>query len=461
MFTSQPKRELWEPLISVEERIEAGKQLRQKVPRASHANFNPANRKDPVALLIESNKDRVEELLPIRYARMLESPFAFLRGSAIVMASDLASTPVSGVEVQCCGDCHLMNFGLYATPERNLVFDINDFDETLPAPWEWDVKRLAASIVVAGRYRGMQEKQCRSAVLNMLRTYRDKLRKYSTMRILEIWYNRLDEISIRGTFKDDREVIKQMDATVAKARMRIHQRVFPKLSEIVDGKRVIKDEPPLIYHVRNTDGEIIEANQFFVDYRSTLSDHMKALLDRYQLVDIAMKVVGVGSVGTRCLIGLFMGGKDDALFLQFKEARTSVLEQYTEKSVYANNGERIVSGQRLLQTVSDIFLGWTRGPGNREYYVRQLKDMKGSLNLEVQEFDGFTNYALLCGWALAKSHAKSGGAPEITGYIGKSDELPEAIADFAFLYADQTGKDYEALKDAERKGLITKTEEIF
>jgi len=461
MFNSQPKRALWEPLVSVENRIEAGKELREKVPRASHAEFNRTHRADPIELLIESNQDRLPELLPIRYGRMLQSPFAFLRGSAIVMASDLSHTPASGIEVQCCGDCHLMNFGMYATPERNLVFDINDFDETLPAPWEWDLKRLAASVVVAGRHRGFSEKECRKAAVTVCNTYKEKVRKYATMRILEIWYNRLDGASITDVFGNDHEIMKQLEAATTKSKIKIHDHVFPKLSEVIDGKRVIKDEPPLIYHMRDTEERIKVASQFFVDYRATLADHMKSLFDRYQLLDVAVKVVGVGSVGTRCLIGLFMGDENDALFLQFKEARRSVLEPYADKSVYANHGERIVNGQRLLQTVSDIFLGWTTGPGGREYYVRQLKDMKGSAHIESQDFNLFSNYAMMCSWALAKSHAKSGGAPEISGYIGKSDELPEAIADFAFAYADQTEKDYEALKVAEQEGAIEKSDEIF
>jgi hypothetical protein len=281
------------------------------------------------------------------------------------------------------------------------------------------------------------------------------------MRILEIWYNRLDEASIRDSFPDDREIVKRLDAVTPAAKMRIHEHVFPKLSEVLNGKRVIKDEPPLIYHVRDTEEQIRDAHEFFINYRDTLGDHMKSLLDRYQLMDVAMKVVGVGSVGTRCLIGLFMGEQDDALFLQFKEARASVLEAYANKSVYSNHGERIVNGQRLLQTVSDIFLGWTTGPDAREFYVRHLKDMKGSANLESQDFNIFNNYVMICAWALAKSHAKSGGAPEISGYIGKSDELPEAISDFGFLYAEQTEKDYEALKIAERGGLITRSEDIL
>jgi len=461
MVDIKPKRELWEPLISIQDRIEAGKRQRVNVPRAAHAELSFSNgRPDPISLLIASNHDRVEELLPIRYGRMMHSPFAFMRGSAIVMASDLSHTPNSGIEVQCCGDCHLMNFGVYATPERNLVFDINDFDETLPAPWEWDLKRLASSFVVAGRYRGFSDKECRKAVLALCRTYRDKMKKYSGMRILEIWYSRLDEDSLRAAFKEDKMQMKRMNAIAEKARRKTHEIVFPKLSEIKDGKRVIKDEPPLIYHLRDTEERIKSAHKFFARYRSTLSDDMRSLFDRYQLMDVAVKVVGVGSVGTRCLIALFMGGEDDALFLQFKEARKSVLEPYSLKSVYANDGERIVNGQKLLQAVSDIFLGWTKGPGDREYYVRQLQDMKGSTTIESHYPAILINYALICGWTLAKSHAKSGGAPEITGYIGKSDELPEAIADFALAYADLTKKDYDALKMAEKNGLIEATKEF-
>ncbi len=446
-----PKRKIWQPLPSIQERMELGKKQRLTTPREAHANTAPSEgRTDPIQLLIDSSAGRVENLLPIRYGRMLQSPFAFLRGSAIVMAEDLSHTPSSDIYVQCCGDCHLMNFGGYATPERNQVFDINDFDETLPAPFEWDVKRLAASVIVAGRYKEFNEKENKKAAFAAVKTYTDEINAFAKMRQLEIWYNRLDEASVIKMFKTDKEFVKRVKSITEKARHRTHEFVFPRLSEMKNGKRRILDDPPLIYHPIDEERIVESGNVFFDEYYNSLTDDKKSLLDRYKLEDIALKVVGVGSVGTRCFIGLFNVSDDDAIILQFKEGNRSVLEKYAGNSVYANHGERIVNGQHLMQTVSDIFLGWTNSRSGIDFYVRQLRDMKASANIE-----GFTpvflkDYSSLCGWALAKSHAKAGRSPEIAGYVGKSDAFAKAVTEFSVQYADQTEKDYELLKVAEK-----------
>jgi uncharacterized protein (DUF2252 family) len=450
-----PERKIWESLPSVAQRIETGKKQRSKMSRESHAEWNPsADRTDPIRILIDSSAGRVEELIPIRYGRMLQSSFSFLRGSAAVMAKDLSETQNSGVIVQCCGDCHLNNFGGYATPERNQVFDINDFDETLPAPFEWDVKRLVASIVVAGRYKGFSDKDNKRAAFNSVKTYTQKIREFSSMRQLEIWYNRIDESSIAEMFKSDPEFVKKAKKTSIKAKERTNEFVFPKISELRNGKRKIVDVPPLIYHPDNTEQLIQSAYTFFDSYYFSLPDDRKSLLSRYKLEDAALKVVGVGSVGTRCMIGLFALSDSDAIILQFKEAGRSVLENYAGDSLYKNHGERVVNGQRLMQTVSDIFLGWTITKNGIHFYVRQLRDMKTSAHIENFTPQILEDYAALCGWALAKSHAKAGRSPEITGYIGKSNIFSNAVTDFAVRYADQTDSDFALLKNAEKNGRI-------
>jgi uncharacterized protein (DUF2252 family) len=446
-----PERRVWEPLPTLEERIEAGKKQRLITPREAHANMAPEKgRKDPVQLLIDAAKGRVERLVPIRYGRMLHSSFAFLRGSAVVMAEDLSNVPNSGVIVQCCGDCHLMNFGGYATPERNQVFDINDFDETLPAPFEWDVKRLAASIVVAGRYKGFSEKENKKAALSAVKTYTEKIREFSQMRQLEIWYNHIDDTAIAKMFKADPEFVRKEKSIAQKARERAHEFAFPKIAIQKDGRRRIIDEPPLIYHSPQSDKMIETAHSFFDAYYLSLPDDKKSLLKRYRLEDVALKVVGIGSVGTHCLIGLFVNNDKDAVVLQFKEGNNSVLEKYAGNSIYKNHGARIVNGQRLMQTVSDIFLGWTVNKDGTEFYIRQLRDMKASVNIDNFTPSLLKDYASLCAWALAKSHAKAGQSPEITGYIGKSNIFANAVADFAVKYADQTDKDFALLQKAEK-----------
>ena len=445
------KRKIWEPLPSIQERMELGKNQRLTTPREAHATMAPAEgRADPIQLLIDLDSGRVPRLIPIRYGRMLQSPFAFLRGSAVVMAEDLYNTPCSDIYVQCCGDCHLMNFGGYATPERNQVFDINDFDETLPAPFEWDVKRLAASIIVAGRYKEFNAKEIKKSAFAAVKTYANKINSFAAMRQLEIWYNRLDEAFIIKMFKTDREFVKRFKSITEKARHHTHEFAFPRLSEIKNGKRRILDDPPLIYHPKDNDKLVETGNVFFDEYYNSLTDDKKSLLDRYRLEDIALKVVGVGSVGTRCLIGLFNVNDEDAIILQFKEGKQSVLEKYAGKSAYSNHGERIVNGQRLMQTVSDIFLGWTNSKSGFDFYVRQLRDMKASANIELFTPNFLKDYSILCGWTLAKSHAKAGRSPEIAGYVGKSDAFATAITEFAIQYAEQTEKDYQLLIAAEK-----------
>jgi uncharacterized protein (DUF2252 family) len=450
-----PERKIQEPLPSLAERMEKGRNQRLLTPMDAHATMAPsAGRKDPIQLIIDSGVGRLEALLPIRYGRMLKSPFAFLRGSAIVMAEDLSNIPDSGIIVQCCGDCHLMNFGGYATPERNQVFDINDFDETLPAPFEWDVKRLAASVVVAGRYKSFTGKENRKAALSAVQMYGDKIKEFAGMRQLEIWYNHIDEAAILEMFRRDREFIRREKFISEMARAHTHEFVFPRISELKNGKRRILDDPPLIYHPPDSEKLIERGYGFFHDYFHSLPDDRQSLLKRYQLEDIALKVVGVGSVGTRCLIGLFSNNEQDAIILQFKEGNQSVLEKYAGNSVYGNHGERIVNGQRLMQTVSDIFLGWTKTRDGIEFYVRQLRDMKSSANYEKFTPKLLTDYAALCGWALAKSHAKAGMSAEISGYIGKGEAFSKAVTEFAEHYADRTEKDFEMMKKAEKNKRI-------
>jgi uncharacterized protein (DUF2252 family) len=446
-----PERKMWDPIPTVEQRMDRGKKQRLITPRDAHATMAPKQgRVDPIQLLIDTSAGRVLKLLPIRYGRMLQSPFAFLRGSAVVMAEDLSNIPCSEIYVQCCGDCHLMNFGGYATPERNQVFDINDFDETLPAPFEWDVKRLAASIIVAGRYKNFPDKENKKAAYGAVKTYTDKMREFLSLHQLEIWYNRIDEAAVAHMFRSDTVFVNRIKEITKKARHHTHESVFPRISEMKNGKRRILDDPPLIYHPSDSDLLISSASGFFEDYYHSLTDDKKSLLNRFRFEDAALKVVGVGSVGTRCLIGLFTFSDNDALILQFKEGNKSVLENYTEGSIYKNHGERVVNGQRLMQTVSDIFLGWTTGRDGNEFYVRQLRDMKASANIEKFTPTILKDYSSLCAWALAKSHAKAGRAPEISGYIGKTDDFAVAVTEFAVQYADQTEKDYELMKAAEK-----------
>ena len=444
--------------LSYAERLELGKSLRQKVPRVEHASWDPtSDRRDPIEILEQSNQGRVPELTPIRFGRMLRSPFAFLRGAPAMMASDLSGTPATDVTVQASGDCHLVNFGLFATPERNLVFDINDFDESLRATWEWDLKRLAASFVVAGRTSGLSEANCGEAAERAARSYRQHLREFSTMSPLEIWYFQVNAQYLIDSAPDakSRERREQM---TAKARTRVGERLLPKITEQVEGHYRFVENPPIVErYTTDNQRELIWGG---IDgYRQSLSEERRFAFDRYRLEDFARRVVGVGSVGTRCYVALLVCDDHNPLFLQIKEARQSVLEPYAEKTPFANQGQRVVVGQRMIQAASDIFLGWLRGGDGHDYYVRQMRDMKFTMPVEELDSANFAQYAEICGWTLARAHAKSGDAATISGYLGNSDKFDAAIRQFAVAYADQTEADYHALEEARRAGRIEVCEE--
>ena len=438
----------------IEERLRAGRGLREKVARKSQAGWTPsAKRPDPVDLLIESDAGRIPKLLPIRYGRMRQSPFAFLRGAAAIMAYDLAQMPRTGLTVQACGDCHIMNFGAFATPERNLIFDINDFDETLQAPWEWDVKRLAASVVLASRELGMGRGRCEDAVHTLAQSYRKHMRRYAHMRALEVWYSHMDaEVFIEES--KSAAAKKRWEEVEHKARLQTAEHIFPKIADVINGRTRIVDHPPLIYHTRESDLMQKQVTKMFHDYRETLPAERRVILDRYHIIDVARKVVGVGSVGTRCAVALLMAGEHDPMLLQFKEALPSVLEPYAGKSRYANHGERVVTGQRILQSAGDVFLGWTSNSEGRSYYFRQLRDMKMKIDLETMTKTDWLEYVGICGWTLARAHARSGDAAIIAGYLGKSDAFDSALAKFAASYAAQADRDYAALVKAIRAGRL-------
>ena len=430
---------------TVRERMAMGKALRERVGRAEHAKWKVVpHRPEVIALLKKSDVGRVESLLPIRYGRMRQSPFAFYRGAAMLMACDLAGTPSTKLRVQACGDCHLLNFGGFGAPDRRLVFDINDFDETLPAPWEWDVKRLAASVVLAGRFIGAKESQCEEATRATVASYRTRIREFANMRAMDAWYSRLDAEVFIDEAKDaeDKEYWRKLEV---EAIGQIAEYIFPKITVNVHGQRRIKDRPPLVVHPKEIATIDKRVRKMFAQYRLTLGEERRVILDRYTIVDIARKVVGVGSVGTRCDVALLMASEDDPLFLQFKEARASVLAEYAGPSRYKNQGERVVTGQRMLQSASDVFLGWTQDSEGRFYYFRQLRDMKMKFDLESMTKSEWMEYVEICGWTLARAHARTGDAAKIGGYLGKSDAFDEAVAKFAEAYANQTEKDYETL----------------
>jgi uncharacterized protein (DUF2252 family) len=444
-------------LPSAEARCAAGKELRTRVPRESHARWQPgSNRPDPIEILIASNKRRLPDLVPIRHARMLTSPFAFFRGSAAVMASDLSLTPATGLRVQACGDCHLMNFGGFGTPERQMNFSINDFDETLPAPWEWDLKRLAASFVIAGRYINLKEREALAAAHSAVLSYRRRMASFAEMNAFDLWYHRVDIAEVLAAFPEAAK--KRLEARIEKVRARsVAEHDFPKLAESDGVNCKIKHAPPLICQLPTNEraGAHINIVEALKAYRETLADHRRVLLDRFHLQDFAIKVVGVGSVGTECYIALFMAADNDPLFLQAKQANASVLEPYAGRSHYSNHGERVVKGQRLMQSASDIMLGWTAGTvRGLHYYVRQLHDMKVSPIVETMEPETLSAYGKLCGWTLARAHARSGDAAMISGYLGRSDEFDQAIVKFATAYADQTESDYELMREAARTGRL-------
>jgi uncharacterized protein (DUF2252 family) len=455
--------------LTVAERTARGKAARTEVPRSSHATFDPPeHRPDPIELLEEQATTRVPELVPIRYGRMLVSPFTFYRGAAKIMAQDLASTPRSGLLVQCCGDAHLSNFGVFASPERRLVFDINDFDETLPGPWEWDVKRLAASMLIAARDNGYRATDQEQIVLDCVGQYREAIRNFSGMNNLEVWYAHLEIESLlqerAAQFKAAQ--VKRTEKQLAKARTRDSMSASAKLTEMVDGHMRIVDQSPLIVPISvlagdRTEEVFAEQRKLIRAYRNTLEYDRRVLLEQFELSDFARKVVGVGSVGTRAWIALLIGRDGaDPLFLQLKEAEASVLEEHLGNSEFRNHGQRVVTGQRLMQATSDIFLGWLRVPAGldgqpRDFYARQLKDWKGSAEIDQMLPQGMGIYGKLCGWTLARAHARSGDRIAITSYLGKTDTFDRAILEFSQAYADQNERDYNALVAAVKSGRIT------
>ena len=452
------------------ERAARGAQARAEVPRESHADFTvPARRPDPIALLEEQAKARVPELVPVRWGRMMVSPFTYYRGAALPMASDLATTPVSGLTVQACGDAHLSNFGVFGSAERNLVFDVNDFDETLPGPWEWDVKRLAASMEVAARSNGFSDKQRRKIVAGTVAGYRQAMRDFAGMPQLGIWYARADIDQLRAQFEsklDDRQR-KLVAKGTAKARTRDSMEELGKLTTSVDGQLRIMADPPLLVPIEDLLADPSqrsalesEIHNIMSKYRRTLATDRRYLIDQYEFVHLARKVVGVGSVGTRCWIVLMLGrDESDPLFLQVKEAEESVLSRFLGASEFANMGQRVVAGQRLMQASSDIFLGWHRVAAGldgkqRDFYVRQLRDWKFSLDVDAMVPGGMRMYGALCGWTLARAHARSGDAIAIAAYLGGSDVFDQAIAQFAAAYADQNERDHDAVLEAVKAGRI-------
>ena len=451
---------------AVAQRQADGRQARKVAPRTSHGEWKPApDRPDPIALLRAQDESRLENLVPIRWGRMSASPFTFYRGSAALMAADLAPVPRTGLEVQLCGDAHLANFGLYGSPERAVLFDVNDFDETLPGPFEWDLKRLAASFVLASRENGFDEDVARETALASVRSYREHMTTYAEMRELDVWYSSVvaDDLleMLRGGAlsgaapKSARTQAKTAEKTLAKARTRTSLQAAGKLTEVVDGVRRIVDQPPLVMHFDELqDAERIHT--LFGQYKRSLADDRRTLIDRFDIADVAHKVVGVGSVGTRCIIGLLLGRDgDDPLLLQVKEAGPSVLEPYLGSSRYTHSGHRVVAGQRLMQAASDIFLGWMTGqPGGRHFYWRQLRDMKGSIDTAVLKPSGLESLATACGWTLARGHARSGRRIAIASYLGVSDRFDQAIADFAEAYANQAEKDHALVLKAIKAGKI-------
>jgi uncharacterized protein (DUF2252 family) len=451
------------PYLSPAERRAKGKALRDAVPRQAQAGWKaPKGRRDPVDITLAANEGRIPNLVPIRHGRMAASPFAFYRGSAALMAADLATTPTSGIRVQACGDAHLMNFGGFATPERNIIFDINDLDETLPAPFEWDLKRLAASVVIAAQYLKLPASDAARVATDVVREYREWMENYASMRALDVWYDKID-MQAYDDRAGDPALVKKVRKEAAK-RIEEAQRktepefLYPKFVSEEGTAPRIKDEPPLIFHPK---AELIPNlrtgfDEAIAAYRESLPEQTRTLFDRYHLVDVAIKVVGVGSVGTVCGILLLLAADDDPLFLQSKEAGASVLEPYAGKSVYPNHGQRVVTGQRILQSASDVFLGWT-GSGKisrRHFYIRQLRDMKMSAVIEDQNTDMLRQYARMCAHALARGHARSGDAAMMAGYMGSGKRFDDAVGEFAVEYADQNLLDYKAFVRAIREGRV-------
>ncbi len=443
-------------LLTREERTQLGRAARTRVPASMHGDWTSAPRRaDPIALLEDQAKTRIPELVPVRYGRMAVSPFTFFRGAALPMAADLSVTPVSGLTVQACGDAHLSNFGLFASPERNLLFDINDFDETLPGPWEWDLKRLATSLMVAGRELGFDAAMNAHTVHAAVHSYRQRMAAFAEMSALEVYYARVDVEAITGFV--NKRARPFLESTVRSSSKHDNLHELPKLTEVgPDGRRRIRDRPPSLVHRPDLTDQALKIG--LEAYRESLLVDRRALFDHYQFVDLALKVVGVGSVGLAAIVVLLDEGADeDPVFLQIKEAETSVLERFLGPSVYPTTGERVVSGQRLLQAAGDVLLGWAVGPGGRQFYIRQLQDQKGSAVVEAMTHDDLGAWGRLCGWGLARGHARSGDPVAIAGYLGDDNAIDHALADFAAAYADQNEKDYAALVAAIKSGRITAT----
>lgn len=449
------------PYLSADERRAKGKALRDVVPRTSQAGWKPPkNRRDPVEIIRESSAGRLENLIPIRYGRMSASPFAFYRGSAALMAADLSTTPTSGLRVQACGDAHLMNFGGFATPERNIIFDINDLDETLPAPFEWDLKRLTASVVIAAQHLRLPDSDAARVAIDVACEYRERMADYASMRALDVWYDRIDAERFieRATDPDlQKELRKRVTENIEEAQRKTEPDfLYPKLVSQEGTRPAIKDEPPLIFHPtpEQAPGLAGGAVEAVAVYSKSLPEHVQTLFGRYRFFDYAVKVVGVGSVGTLCGICLFMAADDDPLFLQVKEARASVLEPYAGKSLHANHGERVVVGQRIMQSASDVFLGWTHLLTGQDAYIRQLRDVKVSAVIEDWDTEALRHYGRMCAHALARAHARSGDAAMLAGYMGAGQAFDDAIGEFAVEYADQNMSDYRAFIKAIRDGRI-------
>jgi uncharacterized protein (DUF2252 family) len=461
-----PPREVLTP----DEWRATGRARRRSVPRSSHAEWSPpADRPDPIEILEEQAKTRVQDLIPIRYGRMAASPFAYFRGAAAPMAWDLAHTPTTDIRVQACGDAHLLNFGMYAALDRRLVFDVNDFDETLPAPFDWDVKRLAASVAVAARDNGFSDRDARTAARLTVRSYRTEMANYATMRFLEVWYSRIDidEVSKLFDAVQSKEAVRRRQRDIAKAHRRTSLRAFLKMCEQVDGQYRIRPAHPVIvrFPIERYPHVLEELRSAVEQYLYRLQPERQEVLRRFYFGDFARKVVGVGSVGTEAFVMLLIGDRpDEPLFLQLKEAQESVLAPFAGQSEYEHQGERVVAGQRLTQAAIDPFLGWTTSAGPertayKHYYVRQLRDMKGSMSVPLMDPNQLDYYGRLCGWTLARAHARTGRASVISGYLGVGEAFDNAIADFAMAYADQNERDYRQLLEAISAGRVLATME--
>lgn len=439
-----------------DDRRNRGQALRASIPHKAHSGWKaPENRPDPIDVLEQSNQGRLQELIPVRYGRMLPSAFTFYRGAAALMAWDLSNTPTSKIPVQACGDCHLLNFGAFATPERNVVFDINDFDETLPAPWEWDLKRLAVSFVLAARENGFKDKVGHDAAQAVVRAYREQMVEFSRLPILDIWYYKLEWNAIIEATSDERLQEYRKGKLKKEQKRTIQDYHFPKLTQQLNGKFVFKDTPPLMYHlpVEDRDAYYDRVREALNLYCSSLQEDKAQLVRRYRLEDLAIKVVGIGSVGTHCAVALMIGPDNEPLLLQMKEARPSVLEPYAGKSIYDNHGRRVVAGQRIAQSASDIFLGWTELDG-KHFYIRQLRDTKVKPEPELWDPQQMMDIAAVMGVCLARAHARTGDAAIIRGYLGHRETFDEAVAEFAMDYSDQVEKDYRVLVNAVTSGRI-------